>query len=179
MEVRTTFWHPYNLVVYLTALATVTIGAWSGTIILLLVQVITFFAWDVTFVISRSPMDTETAAIAMTRRTAIGTLLYYWLPVYGILIALLFVVEPDRQIAFLCLCSRAGVPMWLLMAPFVLSSISLLFVPVAVVHPETKLVSPAFKWMVFLVGFSQQCALVVFAHSVLRIVYILADEQVS
>ncbi len=168
------FQQPYNLLVYSAALVVLLLGVWCGTTIPLFFQCTLFLVWDLLFAISRNPKDSEDRDTAITRSTTIGTLLSYFFPFYTILFALIFVTEKAKQTAFLELCIQANVPMWLLLTPFVLSSINLIFVPVAVTNAENKQVSPAFKGMLFVLTLGQQCTVLIFAHCLLRIAYVLS-----
>ena len=167
------FCGPYNIGIYATAFLAVVFGAWYGSITIPLLQCVIFFAWDVAF-LAWSSEDSNTA---MNRSNAIGTLLSYFLPFYGLLFGLFFVLEADKRKGFLTLCSRADLPLWFLLGPFVISAVTLLFVPVAVVDPRTKKVSSAFKCMIFIVGYAQKCAITLFAYSILRIGYVLSAQQ--
>lgn len=171
------FCRPYNIGIYATAFIAVVFGAWYGSIIILLLQCGIFLVWDVAFVIWGGILHTEDPDTAITRRGVIGTFLSYFLPFYSVLFGLLFVLEADKQKNFLDLCSRAHLPLSVLLGPFVISAVTLLFVPVAVVDPETKKVSSAFKSVIFIAGYAQKCAIILFAYSILRIAYVLSTQQ--
>ncbi len=171
---RAIYYLPYNVVVYATAAVALVIGACTGSLLPLFIQCFMFFLWDMSFVLGAWPLDEEPVNVAVTRSITIRTLTSYFFPLYGILFGLLFVIEHAKQTAFLNLCSRAGVPMPLLLMPFALSSVNLLFIPVAVSRKGKDHVSPAFRGMLFVVTLCQQCSVIVFAHCVLRIAYTLS-----
>ena len=93
---------------------------------------------------------------------------------YGVLFAILFTQTPDRQAKFAEICTSAGIPLALLVLPFVFALIPLLFFPIQLAEREADETSAALKALVSLSAFFQKVSIFLFAHVILRILWVLS-----
>jgi hypothetical protein len=86
----------------------------------------------------------------------------------------MFTQAPDRQAKFVEVCTSAGIPLALLVLPFVFALIPLLFFPIQLAQREADETSAALKALVALSAFFQKVSIFLFAHAVLRILWALS-----
>jgi hypothetical protein len=90
-----------------------------------------------------------------------------------VLFAITFTQTPDRQSRFLEICASAGIPLPLLILPFLLASIPLLFFPIRLAGDGGG-PSSSLKALVSLSSLLQKISIFLFVHVVLRILHALS-----
>lgn len=121
-------WVPI-LLAYVIAFALLVVGTITRSICPLYVAIIGFTLWDVLWVVYGAPDRTAQETLDSTTRAR--TYMSYFVAVYGAGLAyfLLHLAE-DQQAKVLQIISNAGVPKALILLPFALQAIAMLFFPI-------------------------------------------------
>src|SRR3972149_1066266 len=86
-------------------------------------------------------------------------------------IPVLLTQPAERESHFLEVCRQSGIPIPLLVVPFILALIPILFFPLQLAKRNSDRASGSLKALVSLSAFFQKVSIFLFAHTVLRILY--------
>ena len=121
-------WRPV-IAAYVVASLLLALGFVTGAIWPLGVAIVGFALWDLLWVTSDAP--DRTAQEAIDSATRARTYMSYFVAVYGAALAFFLLRLGESQQRDLILLARnAGVPLPLILLPFVLQAISMLFLPI-------------------------------------------------
>lgn len=170
-----------NVLFYFLMAVNLTIGTLLKTNIPLVVQLVLFVLWDYGYFHNRQSITGRPPLATVEHVGLVTTWLSYFVPFYGILFGILFVADTARQKEFLLLCQEAGVPVWLLLIPFMFAALTSIFIPVqlAVKKQENdEEVTSALKSLFCTKIFFSQITIFVFTHCILRLVVALSSRVV-
>jgi hypothetical protein len=170
---ETMFEKPWNLAAYCLTLLLLILGAFLRTNITAIVAIMIFVGWDASYLLSKVSMRGRTIDMALQQTQNIREHISYFLAFYGVLFAILFTQSFERQSQFLEVCGNAGIPISLLVLPFVLALIPLLFFPIQLAKSNDNAASASLKALVSLSAFFQKVSIFLFAHIILRILHTL------
>jgi hypothetical protein len=117
------------LLLYVASVSFLFIGSATGAMWPLAAAVIMFTVWDFIWILCRD--GDRNAQEMLDSSTRARTYMSYFVAIYGtgIFFILRLSSEPDRAAALLLL-DKSGVPGWLLIAPFILCAVAMLFFPI-------------------------------------------------
>ena len=165
------FEKPWNLAAYVLSFLLLVLGAILQTNLTAIAAVALFLAWDVSYLLSKASMQGRTIEGALQQTQNIREHISYFLAFYGVLFAVLFTQPAERQSHFLEVCRQSGIPIPLLVVPFILALIPILFFPIQLAKRNSDRASGSLKALVSLSAFFQKVSIFLFAHTVLRILY--------
>ena len=136
-----------------------------------------YLLWDVSFVASPSSWTGRSPEYANNGVTLARTYMSWYLAFFGVLLGFFFAQPAEVRMAFVGLTDTAQVSLYVLVLPFVLSSIAMLFIPIqlwsedppAAANAATSSITVSLKWLFLVNVFCQKASLVVFAYASLRI----------
>jgi len=167
------FEKPWNIAAYGLTAALLVTGIVLRTNVTALIAVLVFLFWDIAYLSSKTSMRGRSIDAALQQTQNIREHISYFLAFYGVLFAVLFTQPSERQAQFLQICNDAGIPMTLLVLPFLFALIPLLFFPIQPGRDDGREASSALKALVSLSAFFQKVSIFLFAHVVLRILFTL------
>lgn len=165
---------PWNIAAYALSLGLLVLGPVLQTNVTAAAAVGLFAAWDLGYLLSHVALRGRTIEVALAQTQNIREHISYFLAFYGVLFAILFTQAPDRQAKFVEVCASAGIPLTLLVLPFVFALVPLLFFPIQLARREADETSAALKALVALSAFFQKVSIFLFAHVILRILSALS-----
>lgn len=124
------FYKPYNIFAYVISFILLSVGILFDTNFTVIVAVVMFFLWDFIYLKSSESMWGRSIDQALQQTQNIREHISYFLAFYGVLFAILFTQSTEKQTQFLEVCEKSGIPVTLLILPFLLASVSLLFFPI-------------------------------------------------
>jgi len=170
------FEQPWNLAAYGASLILLLLGPLLGTNVTVLLALALFLGWDVAYLRSTSSMRGRTTDLALQQTQNIREHISYFLAFYGVLFALLFTQLAERQAQFVEVSRSAGIPIPLLVLPFLLALIPLLFFPIQLARGgQAGEASASLKALLALSALFQKVSIFLFAHIILRIIYTLSE----
>lgn len=166
------FGTPAVVLLYVIAAAVLFIGTAIADVRPLLVMLVIFFSWDLLWACKGS--QARTAQETLNSSTRARTYMSYFLTAYGAGIAFfLFRFSQDQQDVFFELVERAGLWAWLLIVPFGLFGIALLFIPIKLGEGSGDLEnlepSSASRWVLGFTAFVQKIGTYIFLYSIIAI----------
>jgi len=172
------FEKPWNLVVYGASAVLLAAGVYYGTNLTLVAMAAMFFVWDLTFAISQRAYTGRSPAGVLDVVTVGREYLSWYMIFFGLFFGLVLSGKVGERENFIQLSIQAGIPLYLLLLPFVFVAVSGLFVPIQIQSSRLSAeggptVSPSLKALLFVVTFSQKMALMLMLHSISRIVWSL------
>ena len=170
------FEKPYNLALYGVSLVLLVLGIFLETNLTAIIAVAAFVTWDIGYLLSRVSMRGRTIDLALQQTQNIREHTSYFLAFYGVFFAILFTQSSDKQSQFLKICAEAGIPLTVLVLPFLLVSIPILFFPIQLAKGDTDKPSSALKALVSISALFQKIAIFLFMHAILRIIKVLAES---
>jgi hypothetical protein len=139
------------------------------------VAVLFFVAWDSWFVAAARHFTGRNAEQLLSQVITSRTYISYFIPINGALVAIAMSLDRERLHTVNAILSTAGIPFWLLMSPFVISSVALLLFPVQLEQPHSGAPTPALKALFFSCFLFEKTIIFLFAHIALRIASTLAQ----
>ena len=164
-----------NMVLYVVATVLLYIGVWQQTNLTLWVALTLFLAWDVLYSFDEDAFAGRDVTNLLSQVNTARLHMSYFLPFYGVLLGILFTLDAENRQRFYALLGTAGISTDLLMAPLVVASLGILFIPIRLVRraegfstfdPEP---SRSLKALLGAAAFFQQASIFMFLHVVLRI----------
>ncbi len=166
---------PWNIAAYAASLGLLVLGPVLRTNITAAAAVGLFAAWDLGYLMSRVALRGRTIEVALQQTQNIREHISYFLAFYGVLFAILFTQSAERQAAFVGVCQSAGIPLPLLVLPFIFALVPLLFFPIQLAQREADEASSSLTALVSLSAFFQKVSIFLFAHIILRILDALSN----
>ena len=168
------FEKPYNLLLYLVILLLLCGGVWLETNITVIFAVLLFVAWDVGYFLSTTSIKGRTIELALQQIQNIREHISYFLGFYGVLFAILFTQSIEKQTQFLNVCNEIQLGLFLVVLPFVLAIVPILFVPIQLARGSSEEPSDALKALVVVSALFQKISIFLFVHIILRILFVLS-----
>lgn len=167
----------HNVFLYILTAVNLLLGTLIGTNITVIIQLGMFLLWDYGYFRKKQSLKGRSPGTTVEHVGLLTTWVSYFVPFYGILFGLLFVTNPTKQNEFLELCKGAGIPIWLLLVPFVFASLAAIFVPIQIAthRGETEQISSALKSLFCIKVFFSQTTIFVFVHCMLRLLASLSS----
>ena len=170
------FEKPYNLLLYLLILLLLCGGVWFQTNITVILAIVLFIAWDVGYFLIVTSLKGRTIELALQQIQNIREHISYFLAFYGVLFAILFTQSIEQQTQFLKVCNEINLGIFIVVLPFVLAIIPILFVPIQLARSSSEEPSDALKALVVISALFQKVSIFLFVHIVLRILFILSKQ---
>lgn len=170
------FEKPYNLFLYLLILLLLCGGVWFETNLTVILAIMLFVAWDIGYFLSVSSIKGRTVELALQQIQNIREHISYFLAFYGVLFAILFTQSAEKQAQFLKVCNEIHLGLFIVVLPFVLAIIPILFVPIQLAHNNSEEPSDALKALVVTSALFQKISIFLFVHIVLRILFVLSTH---
>ena len=170
------FVKPYNLLLYLIILILLFCGVWFETNITAVLAVILFIAWDAGYYFTVPSIKGRTIELSLQQVQNIREHISYFLAFYGVLFAILFTQSSDKQAQFLKVCNEIDLGLFIVVLPFVLAIVPILFVPIQLAHKNTDEPSGALKALVAVTALFQKVSIFLFVHIILRILFVLSKQ---
>ncbi len=166
----------YNLSIYLIVLLLLALGVFLKTNMTIFLAVFIFIVWDIGYFISTSNQHARTVELSLQGTQYIREHLSYYLAFYGVLFGILFTQSTQKQEFFFSLLESSGVPIFLLVIPFIIASVTLFFVPIALTNDKNE-PSSSLRLLVVITAFFQKISIYIFVHTL--ITYILFDKNLD
>ena len=170
------FEKPYNLFLYLLILLLLYGGVLLETNFTVILAIMLFVAWDIGYFLSVSSIKGRTIELALQQIQNIREHISYFLAFYGVLFAILFTQPTDKQSQFLTVCNQIHLGLFIVVLPFVLAIIPILFVPIQLARRSSEEPSDALKALVVTSALFQKISIFLFVHIVLRILFVLSKQ---
>lgn len=164
------FTKPYILVAYLVCAITFLGAFFTNSHIFLYIATVVYIVWDLVFVCSSSSFEEREPQTILDQINTAKTLISYFIPFYGVLLGILLTAEEDKRLMFVKLMHLAGVNQFLLIAPFLISSLSLLLIPIYKKDRDRNVASPALRIVFFITFLSQKLTILIFAYCIIRLI---------
>ena len=124
------FEKPYNLLLYLLILLLLCGGVWFETNLTVILAITLFIVWDIGYFLTVTSIHGRTIESALQQIQNIREHISYFLAFYGVLFAILFTQSIEKQTQFLKVCNEISLGLFIVVLPFVLAIIPILFVPI-------------------------------------------------
>ena len=170
------FEKPYNLGLYLLVLLLLWAGVWFQTNFTVVAALALFIAWDVGYFLIVTSNKGRTIELALQQIQNIREHISYFLAFYGVLFAILFTQPAEKQTRFLNVCSQIHLGLFVVVLPFVLAIIPVLFVPIQLSRSSSDEPSDALKALVAVSALFQKMSIFLFVHIILRILFVLSTQ---
>ena len=169
---------PYNLLLYLLIFLLLLGGVYFETNITLIPAFLLFIVWDTGYFFIAEAIKGRTVELALQQIHNIREHISYFLAFYSVLFAILFTQSTEKQIQFVKICNEINLGLFIVVLPFVLAIIPILFVPIQLARGNSDEPSDALKALVVLSALFQKISIFLFVHIVLRIFFVLSLKAV-
>ena len=132
------FHRPVNIYVAVLALVTICLGAITESNWPLYLQLAVFCIYTVLFSLSKTFLHDRTIETTVNHIGLASQYISYFLPFYGVFVAMLLAIDEKEKMVALSIIADANLNPALVMLPFVVASVSLLFFPIQLSHPTTS-----------------------------------------
>jgi len=171
------FEKPFNLILYFAVAALLCVGIGFGTNITVYFALGVFLVWDVWYGISRASSYGRTIESLFRAIGGSRQQVSYFFSFYGVLFGLLFALDPTKQVSFIQLLNKAGIPVAFLVVPFILGSLGTLFVPIQAGQTSApKSATPALLALFVVASFCQKATIFIFVHTILRLLVVVMSN---
>jgi len=170
------FEKPYNLLLYLVILLLLCGGVWFETNLTVILAIVLFIAWDFGYFLTVTSIKGRTIELALQQIQNIREHISYFLAFYGVLFAILFTQSMEKQTQFLKVCNEINLGLFIVVLPFILAIIPILFVPIQLARSSSEEPSDALKALVVISALFQKISIFLFVHIVLRILFVLGKQ---
>ncbi len=164
-------------IAFVLSLAALLLGGVYETNIFAYLAIMAFFIWDLYYIVRPDFFSGRDANQLISQVITARTYISYFIPIYGIILSLLFTMKSEQLTAFINMMSRSGIYPALLLAPFLLSAIALLLFPVQMTDRQTNEPTKALKALFIMCFFFEKVIVFVFAHIVFRVSYIAMESM--
>ena len=164
------FKQPWNLAVYGVVILTLSLDFIYSKSYTLWIALPILFLWDVFYSLSHSSFEGREPRFILDQVVHSKTLISYFLPIYSLFIGMFFTVSTETKIEIIQSFINAGVSIFQLMFPLILSCIALLLIPIHISNDNQSTPSTnSLRSLLAIVIFSQQATVIIFTHSLLRV----------
>ena len=173
------FVRPYNLICYAIVFTLIVVGTLIKTNATAYLGVLIFLLWDVSYYFSKSGFEGRNVSDLSNQIFAARQYISYFLPFYGVLFGILFTLESESRQSFFTLASSAGISVWILVSPFLLSAIPIMFFPIQTHQDSATDGSPtsSLKGLFVLNVFCQKVSIFIFVHVLFRILWTIYETK--
>lgn len=162
------------LPMYFSVMLLLCIGVVLRTNLTFFVVAIIFLLWDIAFLKSPNALAGRNQENILSEIRAMDTYMSYFIAIYGILFGILLALDESHQQSLFRLISSSGIPLWLLLTPFVLASVTMLFIPIQLVDESTNEISTSLRYLLFFEAYLEKLAIFGFVHIIMRLLVRLA-----
>lgn len=160
---------PFNIGIYLLSTLLLFFGYIFSSDVYAAIAIAIFFIWDYGYLKSKTGFNNRNFNELSKQIVNVRKYLSYFLPFYSVLFGILLAINSENRVRFFSLCYTAGIPTWLLVIPFIIASVSILFVPIQLSEEDGQLPTQSLKALFIFSVFSQQISTYLFVHILLRI----------
>lgn len=157
---------PWNLAMYLLAVIALIIVIMADTYIPVAFMAIIFIMWNVGYVINSTALSGRDPRRIDELVTTAHTYMSWYMLFFGVFFGLLLTGDAEHRRAFIDLCEAANVPLVMLLAPLVLMSISIKFIPIKI---GENIHSPALRALFVVTISCQQIAIFLLLNNLMRL----------
>ncbi len=174
MDITVIYATPWNLVLFLVAVALLPWRKEQGNSNVLVAAAV-FLVWNVGYIFDSAHLAGRTPTEVLDAAHGARDYMRWIFPTYGVLLGAVLAIGQPKQKAIFDAFQESKLPAWLFIAPLVIATVLLLFVPIQLVDASGSPTN-ALKAHLFILVYGEQMVVFIFAHVLLKLLwYVFPD----